>query len=273
MTRTRSGAGSECPSWANLARVAAEGGPWPAEHLRACPQCTDRREFLVKLYSMGASVDDTAPEGQACPDPVELIALVEGEIEADHRLRLADHLSGCEPCAALLRELVALASFEDGDWEVRDAPPVGAERDEAVSPALRLRAASMLSRVAAVLVAAVAVGALYLVPFPAIDSGSEGRWRGPAASLEAELSSPQRGVAPSLQWVAQTGATSYRVRVWRESGERIFEQHLPANGPLGLPLTLNRVASGELIFWQIDALAAGVVTATSGPSRFRWPAP
>ena len=222
---------------------------------------------------MGANVDDTALVGQACPDPVELIALVEGEIEADRRLRLADHLAGCEPCAALLRELVALTSSENRDWEVRDAPPVGAGRDEAVSPALRLGSASILGRVAAVLVVAVALAALYLVPFPAIDSGSEGRWRGPAAPLDAELWSPRGGVAPSLQWAAQTGATSYRVRVWRENGERIFERHLPANGPRELSLTLERVSSGELMFWQVDALDAGVVAATSGPNRFRWPAP
>lgn len=273
MTRTRSGTGGECPSWADLARVVAEGGPWPAAHLRVCRQCSERREFILKLYAMGADGDDAARVGQACPDPVELIALVEGEIEADHRLRLADHLSGCEPCAALLRELVALTSPEDGDWEVRDAPTVGSERDETSSPALGLRSASMLGRVAAVLVAAVALAALYLVPFPAIDSGSEGRWRGPAAPLEAELWSPERGVAPTLRWAAQTDATSYRVRVWRESGERIFERHLPANGPRELPLTLNRVSRGEVMFWQIDALDAGVVVATSGPSQFRWPAP
>lgn len=273
MKRAPSAAGGECPSWANLARVAAEGGPWPAEHLRACRQCSERREFLVKLREMGANGDGGALAGQACPDPVELIALVEGEIDADYRLRLADHLSACEPCAALWRELVALTWPEDDDWEVRDAPAVGLAGDEIASPAFRLRSASMLGRVAAVLVAAVALAAVYLVPFPAIDSGSEGRWRGPAASLEAELWLPQRGAVPALRWAAQTDASSYRVRVWRESGERILERHLPAQGVRELPLTLDRVSRGEVMFWQIDALDAGVVVATSGPSRFRWPAP
>lgn len=273
MTRTRPGAGGECPSWANLARVAAEGGPWPAEHLRACRQCSERREFLLRLCAMGATSGDSSLVGQSCPDPVELIALVEGEIEADHRLRLAEHMSGCEPCAALLRELVALTSSEDGDWEVRDAPSVGMERDETVSLALRLRSASMLGRVAAVLVAAVALAALYLVPFPAIESGGEGRWRGPAAPLAAELWLPQKAVAPALRWAVQADATSYRVRVWRERGELIFERHLPADGPRELPLILDRVSRGEVVLWQIDALNTGVVVATSGPGRFRWPAP
>jgi hypothetical protein len=227
----------------------------------------------VNLHAIGANDDDAALAGHACPDPVELIALVEGGIEADHRLRLADHMSACEPCAALLRELVALASSEDGDWEVRDAPTVGLEDSETVIPAPGLRYASMLGRVAALLVAAVALAALYIVPFPAIDSGSEGRWRGPAAPLEAELWSQESGVAPALRWAARTNATSYRVRVWRESGERIFERHLPATGPRELLLTLDRVSRGEVMFWEIEALDAGVVVAASGPSRFRWPAP
>lgn len=273
MTRTRSGASGECLSWAKLARVAAEGGPWPAAHLRACRQCSERREFVLKLYGMGANGDDAAVVGQACPDHVELIALVEGELEADYRLRLADHVSGCEPCAALLRELIALTSFDDGDSEVRDAPTVGLERDESASPSPWFRSASALGRVAAVLVAAVVLAALYLVPFPAIDSGSEGRWRGPVAPLEAELWFQERGVAPAVRWAAQTDATSYRVRVWRESGERIFERHLPASGAREVPLTLDRVSSGEVMFWQIDALNTGVVVATSGPGQFRWPAP
>jgi hypothetical protein len=129
-----------------------------------------------------------------------------------------------------------------------------------------------LGRVAAVLVLVSALIALYSVPFPRVDSGSESRWRGPAAALQAQLQWPPEGV-PELHWTATPQATSYRVRVWRGSGEKVLERHLAASGAPELFLTLEGVSPGDTLLFQVDVLDTGVVIATTGPEQFRWRAP
>jgi len=272
MTRYRSAKSGVCPSWAKLARLAAEGGPWPVEHLRGCQRCSERRALLVEMYALVAESADAVSPVTPCPDPREVIALVEGEIGSHRRLCLAEHLAECESCAALMRELAAFASTDEPDWEVREGSASATEEEMAPSAIRRPRLRMTLGRVAAVLVLVAALIALYSVPFPRVDSGSESRWRGPAAVLQAQLQWPPGG-GGELHWTATPQATSYRVRVWRGSGEKVLERHLAASGAPELFLTLEGVSPGDTLLFQVDVLDTGVVIATTGPEQFRWRAP
>jgi hypothetical protein len=260
----------ECPSWSNLARFVAEGGPWPVEHLRTCRRCSDRRAFLENLSVLGADAPAPEPGRAACPEPAALIALVEGDVESAERVPIAQHIAACEACAALLRELVALQDDDGPQWELRDAPAEGPLPVPLQSHASGPGIWSLTRRVAAVLLAAAAVTTLLLVPFPPIDSGSDERWRGPAPRIQGNVEWRAGEAAPTLRWQGWPGAGGYRVRVWDESGSQRFERHVAGSDALQLLLAPARAMEGEAFLWQIDVLASGEVIASSGPVELIW---
>jgi len=262
---TKVGATSrECPSWARLLRFVAEGGPWPAEHLRTCSRCSERREFLESL-SIEALLHPVAPSGRLdCPEPGEIVSLIDEDLSREHRGRLAEHVSDCEACAALLRELLAVTAEDVGEWEVREGAPIF-ESSEASSELGRgFLAGTFVKRAAAVLVVAAALLAVYFVPFPAVDTGSADRWRGPASRLEARVVWPRSADIPTLRWEGWDEAASYRVRVWNEDGQRSFERHLGASETLDVQLIVEGAAVGQVFLWQVDALSGGEVIASTG---------
>jgi len=260
----------ECPSWARLLRFVAEGGPWPAEHLRTCPRCSERREFLESL-SIEALLHPTAPPGRLnCPEPAEIISLVDEDLSLEHRGRLAEHVSDCEACAALLRELLAVTAEDVGEWEVREGAPVFEPPETSYGLGWGVLAGTLAKRAAAVLVVAAALFAVYFVPFPAVDSGSADRWRGPASRLEARVVWPEYADTPTLRWERWDEAVSYRVRVWNEGGQRSLERHLGASETLVVQLVVEGAAAGQVFLWQVDALSGGEVIASTGPVELAW---
>ncbi|MGD8331197.1 MAG: hypothetical protein PVJ49_17335 [Acidobacteriota bacterium] len=265
---------AECPSWTRLARFVEEGGPWPVEHLRGCDACRRRRWLLEGLSALGDTGQGAAVGREGCPGLIEFVALVDGNIDQFERIRLADHLVACESCAGLLRELVAFSVDDGADWEVR-------ENTEAVVPETARhgpRFGSGLRRIAALVLVAAASAIVYLMPFPAIESGAGGRWRGPAPRLEATITWAPREAGPELTWDEWPGASSYRLRVWNEGGQRLLERHIAAGQTRRLSVSLTVVVDqsraalreGDLLFWQLDALDAGEVAASSGPTELRW---
>jgi hypothetical protein len=265
---------AECPSWTSLARFVEEGRPWPTGHLSSCSACRQRYELLQGLGALGDAGQGGRAVGEPCPDLLEIAALVDGDVEQAERLRLADHIAACESCAGLLRELVAFSADQEVDWEVREGPaevvPVSARHGPWASSGFR--------RIAAFLLLAAALTIVYVWPFPPIESGSAGRWRGPAPRLEAAISrAPQTG-APVVSWDEWPDASSYRIRVWNESGRRLLERHIGAGESRRLPLSLSAPPDGsppapregELLFWQVDALESGEIVASTGPTELRW---
>lgn len=261
----------DCPSWTKLARFVAEGGPWPAEHLRTCAKCSERRKFLESLSAEGFSDERVPVTDIACPDVMEVIAVAEGVVTSDERLRVVEHFSSCEACGALFKELLALSDAGGLDREVRDAP-VGltgvTRRRRRERRAFDYRLAG---RVAAVVVLVLALAAVLLVPFPIIETGVSDRWRGLTPGLEATLDWPENAAFPTIRADAFVGADSYRVSVWSERGDQLLEAHRTAAEPLSLSLQLSSdVSAGQVVFWQVDVLELGEVTSSSGPRRLSW---
>jgi len=260
-----------CPSWANLARFVSAGGPWPVQHLQACPRCQERRALLEQLILLRYPPGKGADVG-GCPQVVDLVALVEEELPASQRHRLGEHLCGCESCAAVFREIVAFQGEKEARWEVREPPP------NATTPfaARGVRASQWstrfsLRRATALLLLGLGLAAVVLSPFPAIDTGGPARWRGPAPILRAELVWSNEAEYPAARWSDLEGAESYRIRVWDETGERVYERHVAAGEGKSVEVTLtSEAAVGEVAIWQVDALRAGEVLATSGPIEVRW---
>lgn len=268
MTRDRVRA-DECPPWSSLARFVAEGGPWPVEHLRTCRRCSERRLFLEELSVLGADAvpDRARPD---CPDVELIVALVEGDVDAVERSRIAAHIADCEACAALLRELVALQEDDEPKWELRDAPADRAGPVATIRPHHASAISSRVGRAAAVLAAIAALATVYLMPFPPVDSGSDARWRGPAPRIGARVEWQAGAAEPTLSWQVWPGADGYRVRMWDETGAQRFERHVADDETLRLSLSPERVANGEILLWQLDALESGEVTASSGPVELVW---
>jgi hypothetical protein len=254
-----------------MARFVAEGGPWPVEHLRTCAKCKERREFLEGLSILDGTVG-AEPEDVACPDVVQIVALVDDGLSQAERRLLAEHVAGCEACALLVRELVTLVDADEAQWEVRESSS-GESLPSGVEASIGALPPAFVRRAVAMLVVAVALTAVYLVPFPAIESGSEERWRGPAATLDASVQWPDGGALPMLQWQRWAGASSYRVRVWSENGEKLVEQNVSGEEPLEASLDVQGVVAGEVLLWQVDAMHTGEVLSTTGPTELRWRRP
>lgn len=259
----------ECPSWVSLARFVAEGGPWPVEHLRTCRRCSERRAFLEGMSLLRMDEPSTTSSASECPDMEDVIALAEGRLTSARRSAVAAHLSDCDACAALFRELVALSETEEREWELRDA-----ELSSAVLPrpesSLPRHSRFWGARAVALIVLAVALAAVYYVPFPAIDTGVDSRWRGPAPRLEASVEWPERSAAPVLVWEGREAATSYRIRVWEERGTRVFERHVAAGETTRVALPVPEAEPGDVVLWQLDALDNGEVLATTSPTELTW---
>jgi len=263
----------DCPSWTRLARFVAEGGPWPAEHLRTCARCCERRDFLESLSVEGFRDHRAAPSETKCPDVTEVIAVVEGVATPQERLRVVEHFSSCEGCGALFKELVALSDAGELVWEVRDTPvnlPADERREQRVRHGLEYR---LVGRVAAAVVLVLALGAMLLVPFPVIETGVSDRWRGPAPALEATLDWPEAEAFPTIRADAVSGADSYRVSVWAEQGDQLLESHRTASEPLSMLLQLPDISAGEILYWQVDVLELGEVISSSGPRQLLWRGP
>lgn len=270
MTSPGTNAQGDCPSWEKMARFVVEGGPWPAEHLRACARCNDRRRFLESLAMDGLSDQRATPAEGSCPDILEVIAVVEGSVSTRERLRIVGHFSECDACSALFKELVALTDAGDLDWELRDGLAEQAEVGRAEPYVALITRHPFARRIAAALVLALALVAVFAVPFPEIETGIGDRWRGPAASLDATISWPEGEIFPTVRADAVDGVDSFRVRVWNEQGVQLFERHRTAAEPLTVTLELRRIDPDDTVFWQVEALEMGEVVSTSGPQSLTW---
>jgi hypothetical protein len=195
----------------------------------------------------------SAAGGAECPPPEEVASLVVGDSQGGERERLADHLTTCGRCAADYRDLRELHREASG------LRPGGARR--------RLAAWS-------------AVAAMALVAF-----GLAMLWRAQAPSrLETPVAETLRGgvdeafpsagvtvaaAPPELRWPGQPGATGYRVRLFDERGESLWESASGSATRQSLPAPVReRLASGSGYFWTVE-VAGPVARERLGPHWFR----
>ncbi len=186
---------------------------------------------------------------ESCPDDEILAALALGELSAEERQGLADHVVTCRRCAASLETLLGL---ED---EVR-----------------RGRAALRPWRLVPLVAAASLVAGLGIaVTWRALRAPDGDALRSTASETEA---SPAGDVllaaAPTeLRWTAQPGASGYRVRLFDARGEPLWEEAFAGGVTAALPAEVrSQVPPGNAFFWVVEV--EGLVAETRlGPYWFR----
>jgi len=192
------------------------------------------------------------PGSDACPGDEELVALVLGELRPDQRVTLARHVTECRRCTEGYRTLRTLHA------ETRRRLP------------RRRRVRWAAASAAAVLVAGLGLTLVWL-----------GRSGGPVAVDDAvrgggsarEAMNPADGAdlgsAPAtLAWGIQPGAIRYRVRLYDETAELLWES-APGEVPrVALPSQVrSRLATGGAFFWTVE-LEGRTVRRRLGPTWF-----
>jgi hypothetical protein len=169
-----------------------------------------------------------------CPDGEALAALATGEVPAEERLALADHVAGCAACASdfrLLREL---------HEEARRTPmPEITRRPVRRRPWLRAGLAAAL-----------------LVGVATLASRHEGPVDGVRGALVAAV--PADGVvletAPTeLSWPPELGARGYRVKLFQGDGQPAWESETLAAASTPVPGAVReQVAAGGSWYWTVE---------------------
>ena len=137
-----------------------------------------------------------------------------GEVEADERARLADHLAGCSDCSELLQDLRSLEG-----WAERVAEAHAPARSRSATP----------SRVRWLVAASIAVLAVAAVVWNVSRPGATGVGTGEdiVRGAPADVSPPnatELTAPPELfRWRAELGASGYRVTLYRSSGEEVWK--------------------------------------------------
>lgn len=197
----------------------------------------------------------TAPADRAgCPSAEALFSLVDPAASLDpaERERLVDHVAACSACAEELRLMRSL-----GPWSESLAARL-TEAGEAprVPPPRALRARRRLFRplaLAAVLAAAVGGAVLLRQNLPLLPTTPEVERGAAAAEVSPEPDSVLQAPPETLRWAAQAGAVRYRVKLYDE------EANLLWNGPASRqprvplpPAVRNRLHPGAAYFWVVE---------------------
>jgi hypothetical protein len=185
---------------------------------------------LSELYRLGTRPRDRR---EGCLTPEEILAALDGPAEA--RERAADHAGQCSACAEEMRVALGLG-------ELSTAP----RRVPSSTNWLRLAAAVAFG-------AGLALLALRTGRFiPDSPSPTRGESRVAWAS-----STPPDGAALSaaptvLAWEARPGASAYRVALFDEESNLIWESSQDAGTRVALaPDTVARLQKGGTFYWRV----------------------
>ena len=265
-----------CPPLFALAEAAMCGSERYARHVGECSACAANWQRLHAVQSQWPSFESAAKEEGSCPRPIEWALLADQKISTGRRLELLAHLAACDACCALWKFLVDSIEEPPRAWELRErvtrlAVPVhafepGAEGRNYFSSVSAFRWVATVGSIGFLVVAALNL-------FPSIGPGGSSRWRGPAARLASEIRGTEaEATVPTLTWERVPRATTYRVRVWRSTGELLLEDHVP--GPaLERVLDLPRLSAGDEILFEVVALRDGETVAAGRVGRYRWQRP
>ena len=168
-----------------------------------------------------------------CPDPEELLALVEERSADEDRLRTVDHLAQCPECRR--------------DFDLLRAV-------ERAKPARKVQARPWMAAAASV---AILFGSGYAV-WSGLGGGGDPVLRGPESSVE--LLSPQEGaVGPQeieFSWQPLPDAYEYVFEILDLEGESLFTR-TSSNTSYRLDLAQNPNLEGDLLWWVRARLGDG----------------
>jgi hypothetical protein len=184
----------------------------------------------------------------SCPPPETLAALVTGDLAGEERKRSADHVIRCRACSDATQILLQT------DAEAGSRPGVRGRR--------LIRYAGLA---AAAVVAVVAVRLLLPSrPGPSAE-------RGPSTSARVE---PTDGASLSeapggFGWPAEPDAESYRVKLFDDTGEPLWQSDPTRETRVTLPPSERaRLKAGKAFFWNVE-VEGRLEKKRLGPFRFR----
>jgi anti-sigma factor RsiW len=190
----------------------------------------------------------------------QLAGFLSDDLSAEERLRVDEHLDGCDACRA---EAIAVSRLE----ATVPSAPAGA------SSPRRMGAAVRRSRVPAGVVGLLAAAGLAAVLLWSGDPGIHGfpdeERFGHEAIQRLETRFPAAGAVLPRDSVAfswtDTGADEYRLTISAADGALLWSQ-TAADTVVVPPATLD-LPAGETLFWYVDALDVGIA-ARSGIQSF-----
>jgi hypothetical protein len=182
----------------------------------------------------------------SCPSDEDLASLVLGDA-GTRRDALADHVVSCRRCAE------SVGILYDTHREVSGPSP-------------RAPARRWLS-VAAAAVALATLGVLLARRpdrLPSVDRG--------AASRSGAVVPPDRAALPEsplrLQWPARSGAETYRVKLFRDSGELVWDSGSMTSVSADLPADARERVGTGAYYWIVE-IEGPLGKERSGPFSFR----
>jgi hypothetical protein len=195
---------------------------------------------LRRLYQDRA----TSADRSRCPVAGELAALAGGDLVDSERQRLLEHVAECASCALELKLAADVASA------ARVRP-----RSRPLLPTLALAATTLL-------VIGAGVWFATLQPGPTGDAVRGGGGVFPAPAVE--LAEPPTRLA----WPPHAGATGYRVTIFDERAERLWQSPRLGGAQLDLPPEARAVLHpGATYLWLVE-VEGQAARRELGPYRF-----
>jgi hypothetical protein len=186
----------------------------------------------------------------ACPSDDELAGLVLGEDAEARRTALADHVVSCRRCSESVAILLETHREISGDGRT--------------APAARRRRWLSLAAAAAALVV---IGFLLARPAERIrpaERGPSDRMAGVVPADGTPLAEPPE----RFEWPPSAEAESYRLEVYRDSGELVWDSGLLATTHAVLPADARARLAAGAYYWVVEVEGSLGRTRT-GPFSFR----
>lgn len=241
----------DCPQREDLLRMAMGETPPGTkreleDHLNTCADCRAEvavfREEAARLVASGSRDDSAAAR---CLDETDIVQLVDGSLEPEHRAALVAHTASCATC----RESVAALTRLVADPSIR-------HELEHLQPARRSMAAGRRFRLLAGVVAAAAVVALIMPQLSRL--GNEEATPSHRAG-DLSLSAPPVPLSPlgvavgsiPFEWSSTPLADRYEVTLFDDRGTILWQVHTTDTVAV-LPDSVS-LLPGSSYFWRSRA--------------------
>jgi hypothetical protein len=195
------------------------------------------------------------PGSPACPTPESLTDLALGATLGEERARLADHVVSCRRCSEGVQ--ILLATNREARREL------GAARSG------RLR---WLALAAATVLAVLAGGLLVLRQRAGVESADRGAAAQAASVIPLDASALVDAPA-RFEWPAVPQAEGYRVKLFRDSGDALWESDRVTAPHVEIPTERRASIEGGRSYYWVVEVEGPLEKSRLGPFTFRVSAP
>lgn len=210
--------------------------------------------------AMALSNDDDPHAGGNCLDADELLAAMEGRLEGDRLQRALQATAECPRCAAVAQmavEVRASAETLAEGLKPGAAIPIGGH------PARPRAGRPMPWALAAVLVAGFAI--ILLLPKRSTSPDMPVRSLAMAGDVEPRTAARMKEAPTRFAWAGMPNARGYRVEIYDDHAEKLWESPLIAETHLEVPESLRIQLQTGTFLWRVRTEGSGVEI---GPFHF-----